>query len=45
MKKIIIALLVVSALGVTSCKKDNSIAPGKSATVKVSDKRDLGVWD
>ncbi|MBD3748668.1 MAG: hypothetical protein IE931_04150 [Sphingobacteriales bacterium] len=45
MKKIIIALLVVSALGVTSCKKDNGITPAKSTAVKVNDRGDLGTWD
>ena len=45
MKKLIIALVVVSALGVTSCKKDNSIAPTKAATVKVNDKGNLSTWD
>ena len=45
MKKIIIALLVVSAIGATSCKKENEVAPAKSNTVKVSDKSDLGTWD
>ncbi|MBD3748669.1 MAG: hypothetical protein IE931_04155 [Sphingobacteriales bacterium] len=45
MKKIIIVLLVVSALGVASCKKENSIAPVKSTAVKVNDRGDLGTWD
>ena len=45
MKKIIIALLVVSAIGATSCKKESEVAPAKASTVKVSDKSDLGVWD
>ena len=43
MKKIIIAILVVSAIGVSSCKKENEVA--KASTVKVSDKSNLGTWD
>ena len=44
MKKIIIALLVVSAIGATSCKKESEVAP-KASTVKLSDKSILGAWD
>jgi hypothetical protein len=45
MKKIIIAILVVSAIGATSCKKESGVTPAKANTVKVSDKGILSTWD
>ena len=53
MKKIVLALLVVSAIGVTSCKKDSETAPEKSDKVlKLNgdeeeglDKTNVGSWD
>lgn len=50
MKKILIAILVVSALGATSCKKDKETAPAKSLKVNGGpgnelEKTDVGSWD
>ncbi|WP_169303400.1 hypothetical protein [Pedobacter cryophilus] len=45
MKKLLIAILLVSAVGATSCKKESEVAPTKSTSVKVSDKGNLGTWD
>ncbi|MBK0381862.1 hypothetical protein I5M32_02725 [Pedobacter sp. SD-b] len=49
MKKILIALVLVSAMAATSCKKDNELTPAKANKVQTMDgslpKKDLGTWD
>ena len=50
MKKILVALLVISAIGATSCKKDAENVPAKSVEVnrvpssQVA-KTDVSSWD
>ncbi len=50
MKKILLALLVVSAVSVTSCKKDAETAPVKSLIVNGKlntnlNKTDVSTWE
>lgn len=50
MKKVLVALLVVSAIGATSCKKDAETVPAKSLKVNGVpnnnlNKNDAGAWD
>ncbi len=46
MKKfIIIALTVLTTGFVSSCTKDNSVAPTKAKTITVADKSELGQGD
>ncbi|WP_017258445.1 hypothetical protein [Pedobacter arcticus] len=49
MKKILVALLIVSAIGVTSCKKDAETAPVKTLKVNGSstnlNRNDTSTWD
>jgi len=50
MKKILLALLVVSAVSVTSCKKDSETAPVKNLKVNGVpnnnlNKNDTGAWE
>lgn len=45
MKKIILAALVFSFIGITSCKKDAGAQPDSTNTVKVLDKKDTSQWD
>ena len=44
MKKLLVILIAVTAISVTSCKKDSETAPANK--VKVSqDKSNVGTWD
>ena len=45
MKKLLVVLIAVTAFAVTSCKKDNEIAPKAEKTVKTFDKTVVGSWD
>ena len=46
MKKLLIALLAISTLLATSCKKENEIAPLKAnKIVEMIDKTNVGSWD
>lgn len=49
MKKIVVALLIVSAIGATSCKKEAELAPAKSLKVNGSgtnlNRNDTSTWD
>lgn len=50
MRKILLALIVVSAVSVTSCKKDSETAPVKSLKVngglnKNVDNSTVGTWE
>lgn len=50
MKKVLIALLIVSAIGVTSCKKDAQVVPVKSLKVNNGlnnnlNRNDTSTWD
>ena len=45
MKKLFVVLIAVIAFAVTSCKKDNEIAPKAEKTVKTFDKTVVGSWD
>jgi hypothetical protein len=48
MKKILVALLVVSAIGATSCKKDTETVPVKSLKINAgpnNNLKDTGAWD
>ena len=46
MKKFIIIALLAATTGlVSSCTKDNSVAPAKAKTTIVADKSELGVGD
>jgi ABC-type oligopeptide transport system substrate-binding subunit len=46
MKKFIIIALLAATTGlVSSCTKDNSVAPAKAKTTVVADKSELGVGD
>ena len=45
MKKVL-TLMVIAALGFSSCKKDELATPSvKLSTQKVADKSDAGTWD
>ena len=45
MKKFLVLLLAVTAFAVTSCKKDNEIAPKRENSIKTFDKTNVGSWD
>lgn len=46
MKKKILALMVIAALGFNSCKKEELASPSsKILAPKVADKKDLGNYD
>ena len=45
MKKLVLALIAISVIGMTSCKKEEAAQPEiKNSTVKVG-KKDTGSWD
>jgi len=45
MKKLIIALAILTTGLVSSCTKDNSVQPAKAKKTIVADKSELGVGD
>jgi hypothetical protein len=45
MKKFLVILIAVTAIAVTSCKKDNEIAPKADKSIKTFDKTNVGSWD
>ena len=46
MKKVLLAVIVISVLGISSCKKDDGAQPdAKTSAVKVLDKKDTTQWD
>ena len=45
MKKLVLALVAISVIGMTSCKKEESAQPEtKNSTVKIG-KKDTSSWD
>ena len=44
MKKLLVILLAVTAIAVTSCKKDSETAPSNKLQVS-QDKGNIGTWD
>ena len=45
MKKALLAVIVMSVLGITSCKKEESAQPDSNNTEKVLNKKDTSQWD
>jgi len=51
MKKIFIAILLVSAISATSCKKESEVQPSEAKVLNVNDggenldKSNVGSWD
>ncbi|NEU08347.1 hypothetical protein GZH53_08505 [Flavihumibacter sp. R14] len=46
MKKVLLAVIVLSVLGITSCKKEEGAQPdSKNNAVKVLNKKDTTQWD
>ena len=44
MKKLVLAVIAISVIGMTSCKKEEAAQPEINNTVKVG-KKDTGSWD
>jgi len=45
MKKVLLAVIVMSVLGITSCKKEEGAQPQANGSVKVLNKKDTSQWD